>query len=230
MTNVRTVTMVLPLVCLTAANVSAQSRIAVAGGFNFARIDGDNHSYWQPGRASGFSAGLAAIIPTRGSFEFEFRGAYSWIGPETPNHGPASITEWNSDTVRVSKVAFGNHLGLVALGRANLPLMANGLRTYVAAGPAMSWRTSCDIRLRRPWVYSVPKVTPMFPAIRCSTPSAPVRPKSSLSTPLQLEVREVALHRNTQTVDLTEAVHQGSGESARRRAVTVRSGLVYLIG
>ena len=149
MKNLRIPMIVPAFALLAAANVSAQTRIALTGGVSFARIEGDMHSFWQPGPASGFSAGLAAIMPTRGSFEFEFRGAYSWMGQESLANTQLSIRE---RTDRVSRVAFGNHVGLMALGR------MNGLR------------------------------------------------------------------------NLTEVLYQGSDESARRRAVTVRAGLVHRIG
>ena len=228
MKNLRIPMIVPAFALLAAANVSAQTRIALTGGVSFARIEGDMHSFWQPGPASGFSAGLAAIMPTRGSFEFEFRGAYSWMGQESLANSQLSIRE---RTDRVSRVAFGNHVELMALGRMNVPWAAKRLRTFVAAGPCVSWRVSCHVRST---LYELSGWSASSMTSACTSMD---RLDFGLAGALGLEYRiagDMGATFGTEYThglrNLTEVLYQGSDESARRRAVTVRAGLVHRIG
>ncbi len=217
----------LPLLILSTASSDAQTRIVLTGGVNFARIEGDIYSFWQPRSASGFSAGLAAIVPTRGSLEFEFRGAYSWMGRESLYH--QAVREWRNDTLRVSRVAFGNHVEMMALGRMNVPWAAKRLRTFVAAGPALYWRVSCSVRST---LYEWGGAHVRFSGCRSMD-----RLDFGLAGALGLEYRmagDMGVTFGTEYShglrNLTKVLYQGSGESARRRAVTLRAGLVYPIG
>lgn len=219
----------LPFLILSTATGNAQTRIVLTGGVNFARIEGDIHSFRQPRPANGFSAGLAAIMPTRGSLEFELRGAYSWMAKENLFHyQQVSIREW---TTRVSGLIFGNHVELMALGRMNVPWAAKRLRTFVAAGPALSWRVSCHVR------------STLYDSLSWNADSETTACRSmhrldfGLAGALGLEYRlagDVGATfgaEYTQSLrNLTEVLYQGSDESARRQALTVRAGLVYRIG
>ncbi|MDE2762957.1 MAG: hypothetical protein OXQ94_06255 [Gemmatimonadota bacterium] len=233
MKNFRILGAVLFLLILSAANVDAQTRVAFTGGVEFAQTEGHNYSMWPGGSTSGFSAGLAAIIPTSGAFEFEFHGTYSRMGRASSYHGPVSIPAWSNDTIRTARVVSGNQLGLTALGRVNLPRMANGLRTYVAAGPALSWEVSCHVKST---VYESPY---HWDTTGTTTSSCRGRDRLDfgLAGALGLEYRsagDVGVTLGTVYThgirNLTKALYQGRGESATSRAVTIRAGLVYRIG
>ena len=230
MKSFRILASVLPLLILSTASSDAQTRIVLTGGVNFARIEGDIYSFWQPRSASGFSAGLAAIVPARGSFELEFRGAYSWMGREILTHGPAPISESIRGITAMSRVAFGNHVEMIALGRMNVPWAAKRLRTFVAAGPALSWRVSCDVvSIFYGWGWSA-----VSGDSNCRTTD---RLDFGLTGALGLEYRmagDMGVTFGAEYThglrDLSEVLFRGSGASARRRALTVRAGLVYRIG
>ena len=126
----------------------------------------------------------------------------------------------------------GNQLGLTALGRVNLPRMANGLHPYVAAGPALSWEVSCHVKST---VYESPY--PWGTGTMTSSCSGRDRLDFGLAGALGLEYRRAGdLGVTLGTVythgirNLTKALYQGRGESATSRAVTIRAGLVYGIG
>ena len=220
-----------PLI-LPTSNVDAQTRIVLNGGVNFTQIESNSSSR---GSTSGFSTGFAAIIPTQRSLEFEFSGTYSRMGRTRSYLGPAcSGCLPSGDTIRTATVESENHLGLMALGRVNLPRAANGLRTYVAAGPALSWEVSCHVTrsvLESPHEWLPPGTR----TLNCATGRD--RLDFGLAGALGLEYRMAeGMGVNFSTLythgmrNLRKVEQQRWGLSLRRRAVTVRAGLVYRIG
>lgn len=235
MNSFRILAAALSLVILSTANVNAQTRIVLTGGVNFAQVDGDNFSVWPGVSTSGFSTGLAAIIPTQGDFEFEFRGAYSRRGRESSYSEAFSYdgASWYNDSIRTARVVSGNHLGLMALGRVSLPWAANGLHTYVAAGPALSWQLSCHVK----YTIFETNISWITPGTTTSNCTGRDRLDFALAGALGLEYRmaeEMGFTLGTEYThgirNLTKALAQGRGESARSRVVTIRAGLVYRIG
>ena len=234
MNSFRILAAALSLVILSTANVNAQTRIVLTGGVNFAQVDGENFSVWPGVSTSGFSTGLAAIIPTQGNFAFEFRGAYSRRGRESSYSGPLPYrASWYNDSIRKARVVSGNHLGLMALGRVSLPWAANGLHTYVAAGPALSWELSCHVKST---IFET-NVSWLTPGTRTSNCTGRDRLDFALAGALGLEYRMAeGMGFTLGTVythgirNLTKALAQGRGESARSRVLTIRAGLVYRIG
>lgn len=143
MKNLRILVVVLPLVFLTSADVSAQVRVAVtggvtrlveercdamgtpgssstgAGGVNPATCVGETH-YGRTRSYTGFSAGLSGIMPLTGAFGIELGSVYS---------------QWK----RSSGFPHVTNLAVTALGRVNLPWAKNGLRASLMAGPALTF-------------------------------------------------------------------------------------------
>jgi hypothetical protein len=127
---------------------AGQARIALTGGVNLATVEGTSiygGGQSMTGISAGFSAGLSAIIPVPGGFEIELGSVYSQRGRADSYTGSGLLGWDRHDTDRSVETVSGDYLGLMALGRASLPLAENGLRAFLMAGPALSWEASCHV-------------------------------------------------------------------------------------
>lgn len=225
--HVRIFAVVLPLLLTSTGNAFGQTRIALTGGLDYATW----HQSW-PGDEStnGFSAGVSAIHSLFGAVEFELRSVYSRRGqsssfehwPSPPPAGPIRGVDQVSE----------KHLGLVALGRVNLPVAARGLRAYLAAGPALSWESSCHDRRT---IQESP-VSWLEPGTRTWECEGRDRLDFGLAGGLGLELRVAGSMGVTFGTlythgfrNLAKALDERNGDTTKLRAVTIRTGLVYRI-
>ncbi len=128
----------LPFLFLASAHVSAQTRIALTGGFSLTSaedrlgigVSSMGESVPKP------SIGLSAIVALPWSLSLELGGAYSERGREFA-YG------WCGTPPRPRASASMEYLEFKALGRVNLPLAGNRVLAFVTVGPTVAWELSC---------------------------------------------------------------------------------------
>lgn len=224
--HLRIFAVVLPLLLTPTANAFGQTRIALTGGLDYATW----HRLWPVREStSGFSAGVSAIHSLFGAVEFELHSVYSRRGQSSSFEDfPAYL----GPIRRVDQVS-EKHLGLVALGRVNLPVAARGLRAYLAAGPALSWESSCHIRTT---IQKSPVSWIIKPGTRTRECEGKDRLDFGLAGGLGLELRVAGSMGVTFGTlythgfrNLAKALAQQRGYTTKLRTVTIRTGLVYRI-
>ena len=137
---------VIPTACLTflflaSAHVSAQTRIALTGGFSLTSTEEFVPGVSAVGEpAARPSIGLSAIVPLPGSLSLELGGAYFERGRELVYYEPCGTPldlPWKGRSVSMK------HLRFKALGRVDLPLAGNRVLAFATVGPTMAWELSC---------------------------------------------------------------------------------------
>lgn len=229
MRHLRIFTVVLPLLLAPTANAFGQTRIALTGGLDYATW----HQSWPADESTnGFSAGVSAIHSLFGAVEFELHSVYSQRGHFSSFERWGEHWQTSDGPVRGEKQVSEKHLGLVALGRVNLPVGAHGLRAYLAAGPALSWEASCHERitvLEAPgWIYVGTQ------SWECDDRD---RMDFGLAGGLGLEFRVAGnmgvtfgtLYTYGLRNLVKDSYRQWMGDTTKLRAVTIRTGLVYRI-
>lgn len=223
------------LLFLATADASAQMRVALTGGLDFAALDQSSHSSESTTHDSGFSTGVSAIHSLFGPVELELHSVYSRRGRSYPY---ADWPAWPTRDrgVRGVEQTSEEHLGLVALGRVNLPQAARGLHAHLAAGPAVSWETSCRVTTTiqestLPWIVPTATWTE-----ECNT--AQDRMNFGLAAGLGFEFRLTGDMGVTLGTLYTHGFrnlakrqdHRLFGANKKLRAITIRTGIVYGIG
>ncbi|MDE2973986.1 MAG: hypothetical protein OXU64_04555 [Gemmatimonadota bacterium] len=131
----------LPFLFLANAHVSAQTRIALTGGFSRTSTEEFVPSVSALGEPTARpSIGLSAIVPLPRSLSLELGGAYSERGRELAYIQPCGTPlelPWKGQSVTMK------HLKFKALGRVDLPLAGNRVLAFVTVGPTMAWELSC---------------------------------------------------------------------------------------
>ncbi len=224
----------LPFLFLAGAHVSAQTRIALTGGFSLTSTEEFVRGVSAVGEpAARPSIGLSAIVPLPGSLSIELGGAYLERGRELVYYEPCGTPvdlPWKGRSVS------RKHLKFEALGRMDLPLAGKRVLAFVTIGPTMAWEMSCRSSPTTVSKTSDQKITRDRSGSRSCGGIAELdldKLGFGLAGGVGLEVGVTGRLGLTVSTVYNRGMgdlHRVEDYSMELRTVTVRGGLVYRIG